>query len=235
MNEEPIEAQLDWHFRADAGLERLRRRLRAEAKPRPSVVPFVRRFAAVAALLLVTFGLTGKFAPLPDGERSDVVAVLHGTDREAVAPARGGLEPKAMAQSRFQRALPEGPRVDLSLEVINTGGRPLTLHVGGERTSLRLDLRGPGVFTLSGPELSGGATPPFLVKQSVHLKPGASFVLPIPHLIGGRRGALRGVYWERPGRYTLQAVYRVSAVDDLGRARDLYVRGEPISFEVSSP
>ncbi len=100
---------------------------------------------------------------------------------------------------------------------------------------LRLDLRGPGVVTRFGSSLSDGSTPPFLVEQSVQLEPGGRFVLPIPHLIGGRHGALQGVYWNRPGRYTLQAIYRVIAVDDLGRGRDLYVRAAPISFEVPPP
>jgi len=249
MNEEPIEAQLDWHFRADAGLERLRRRLRVEARPRPRLVPLVRRFAAVAALLLVTFSLTGRFAPIPDHEGLDVVGVLRPGGNEAHVPARAIPQSKAMVlqlekdiapdfRTRMRGTLPklaEGSRVDLSLEVTNHGGRSLTLHVGGERTLLRLDLSGPGVFTLFGSSLRDGSTPPFLAVQAVKLEPGAKFVLPIPHLIGGRRGELQGVYWDRPGSYSLQVVYRVTTVDDLGRARDLYVRGAPISFEVTSP
>src|SRR6516225_6968069 len=47
---------LDVHFRQDAALEKLSHALRAEQRParRPVILSFARRFAAVAALVLLT-------------------------------------------------------------------------------------------------------------------------------------------------------------------------------------
>src|SRR5262249_50585498 len=54
-----LQGLLDVHFRQEAALSRLGARLKAEARPArrpaPRLLPF-HRFAAVAALLLVTFG-----------------------------------------------------------------------------------------------------------------------------------------------------------------------------------
>jgi hypothetical protein len=251
-----LEAQLDWHYRTDAGLKRLQARLRQEAR-KPRVPAFVRRFASVAALLLVLFGLTSRLSS-PDGEQPaivpGVVALLEpepGFPEHAVVKnlTRDNLAPPAVLQSRlaartfmlnlagrspeeYRRelraaGLPRGPRVDLALEVRNDSTQPLVLHVGGERTLLRFDLRGPGTLTLFGK----GESPPFLEPRTVKLDPDASYYLPIPYLIGGRPDRLQGVYWTAPGRYTLAVHYRVG-VEDEGRTRDLNVSTPPMTIEV---
>jgi hypothetical protein len=215
------------------------------------VLPFARRFAGVAALLLVTFALAVGLGPHPGPETSSVVvatlvpgpeadaAVRFTPDRpgprhtqEAAMKATSAFDPALVAALAQRESLvPKGPRVGLLLQVTNRAGRPLTLEVGGDRTELRLDLRGPGVVTRSGPGVRGGGELPFLSRRSVRLVPGASYLLPIPYLVGGSRGRLRGVYWDRPGRYTLTASYRVGAVE--GRARrDLYVEGPPRVIDV---
>jgi hypothetical protein len=76
-----------------------------------------------------------------------------------------------------------------------------------------------------------GADAPFLEPQTEELDPGASYILPIPYLIGGQREQLRGVYWTAPGRYTLSVHYRVG-VEDAGRMRDLVVSTPPLTIDV---
>src|SRR4051812_15061814 len=63
---ERLSALLDWHYRASEGLQRLQGRLREESRrgaARRAVLPFVRRLAALAAVLLLAIGLTGWVSP----------------------------------------------------------------------------------------------------------------------------------------------------------------------------
>jgi hypothetical protein len=254
--DEPVESLLDWHFRADAGLSRLRRRLRSEKKRPAVVLKFARRFAAVAALLLITWGLVGGLSPLSGPglvPSSDVVATLQrdsglpdhavvkAFNLEKLMPGRGTEEAafktftfqEGDPPSRRQRGdkVPPGPRVELLLEVHNRGQRPLELKVGGQRTRLRLDLEGPGTQTLLGVKMADGQLPPFLSERSIQLQPGSSYFLPIPYLVGGQRGELQGVYWTAPGRYRLTVHYRVGAMDGSAE-RDLVVDSPPTTIEV---
>jgi hypothetical protein len=252
-----LQAQLDWHHRADAGLARLQGRLRREAR-RPRVPALVHRLAAVAALLLVIFGLTSRLSP-PGVQRPGSVpgvvallepdpgfpehAVVQSLTRDKLAPPAvvksdaaqrtfllnlAGRSPEEYRRQLRASGLPRGPRVDLALEVRNDGRRPVVLHVGGERSQLDLDLHGPGVLTLSGK----GEAPPFLESRPpVKLDPGASYYLPIPYLIGGRPEQLQGVYWTAPGRYTLSVHYRVGAEVD-GQVCDLDVTSPRMTIDV---
>lgn len=241
-----LEAQLDWHYRAGAGLDRLKTRLRQEGKPYARVLPFVRRFAAVAALLLVTLGLTSRLTSPGDQRQGTIPGVfaslmpardsrvLEHAIAKPAAPNRAAPEARAaltvppvpdrlLALRGGQ--LPAGPRVDLLLEVHNGSGKPIALDAGGPRTMLRLDLRGPATKSLFGK----ADAPPFLERRLVRLEPGESYFLPIPYLVGGQRGQLQGVYWTRPGRYTLSVLYRVGLAEE---RKDLYVSSPPIVLDV---
>jgi hypothetical protein len=234
-----ISAQLDWHYRADAAVARFRKRLRKdERKLHTRVLTVVSRFAAAAALVLVTFALTG----VPDNRPEIVPGVLSLLqNREAMVPEpeiakmlfRDRASPTLLIQfaplkqSRAGR-LPLGPRFDLQLEVHNDRTRPITLDVGGETTLLRFDLRGPETRTLSG----NADSPPFLVRHEVRVNPGERFLLSIPHLIGGTHGRLQGVYAAAPGRYTLKVFYRVGLKDE---PRDLVVSSPPLTIDVKAP
>jgi hypothetical protein len=256
LNDEELEATLDWHYRADAGLERLRRRLPTAGGRRVQVLHFARRLAAVAALLLITIGLVGGLSPVPvAGPSQEVVAFLQHDlglagrvvpqhlAQEKFAPVLPAQEasvrtffldrdPQPVRVTREGNRLPLGPRVDLTLEIRNRGPRPLTLQVG-ERTFLRLDLNGPGTRTLVGSSTLDGKPPPFLTEQLVPLKPGASYFLPIPYLIGGQASRLQGVYWTAPGRYTLSVDYRVGVVEGT-ETRELRVLSSPMQLEVKA-
>jgi hypothetical protein len=220
---------LDWHFQAEEGFARLAATLQQEQRrvaPR-RLLPFARRLAGVAALLLVLFGLANWLAP-PAEERPVLVASLRqaGPDiapgaepkHQAVAAVvrtfalkRGNQSPEAYRQALQAAALkgqlPPPPRIDLVLDVRNRGDRPVYLDVGGPGTELELELRVPGTLRLP---LPANSEPPFLTQRRVRLGPGASYRLPIPSLIGGRRGSLYGLYWTAPGRDTLAVRYRVS-------------------------
>jgi putative zinc finger protein len=219
---------LDWHFQADAGFERLATALQQEQRrvaPR-RLLPFARRLAGVAALLLVLFGLANWLAP-PAEERPVLVANL----RQAGPDIAPGAEPKhltvapvvrtfalergsqsheayrqALQAAALKGQLPQSPRIDLVLEVRNRGDRPVYLDVGGPGTELSLELRGPGTLRLP---LAAKSELPFLTQRQVRLAPGASYRLPIPRLIGGSRGSLYALYWTTPGRYMLSVRYRV--------------------------
>jgi hypothetical protein len=221
-------------------------------------LPFARRFASVAALLLLTLGLTSRLSP-PGEERpatiQDVYAqVVPGTrdipekgvvmklahDKPAPEPGpraraltfrlpENYRSPQPYRRGLRLAGLPDGPRVDLSLEVRNEGKQSLVLQIGSERTQLRFDLQGPGTLTLFGQ----GSPQPFLRQGKVTLEPGEAYLLPIPHLIGGRPSQQQGVYWTAPGRYTLSVHYQVE-VEEGGRNRELNVSTPPLSLDVQT-
>jgi hypothetical protein len=166
------------------------------------VLPLIRRLASVAALLLVVVGLCGWLAPGPE-EAPTVTVALRPVSRTAEHALVARVQVPAM------KARPQVPLVDLSLEVRNRGPLPLDLDVGGKGTELLLELHGPGVVRLSASDVAGVPEPPFLTPGRVRLAPGASYSLPIRHLVGGTRGHLYGLSWTEAGTYTLTARYRV--------------------------
>lgn len=257
-----LEGELDWHYRAGAGLERLRGRLRNERRAKPQAA-VLRRLAAVAALLLVTLGL---FLPFqgnkPTGTTLDgVFAELHDS-RDIATGTRKLAHEMAVPAARNDRMrvtwtlpaenfdkdqnqmrqqlraslprLPDGPAVPLSLVIVNQRQQPITLHFGDERTQLTLDLRGRDTLTLLGNQTVSGRTPEFLKRRDVFVPPGKHHVLEIPHLVGGGSGQLRSVYWLAPGSYMLSAMLRVR-LSEQGQLHEIHVRTEPVTIEVTSP
>src|SRR5262249_53322988 len=82
-----LSALLDWHHRAGEGLQRLQGRLREEWRrgaPQRAVLPFVRRLAAAAALLLAAIGLTAWVSP-PREESSEIAVALVATGEDALS------------------------------------------------------------------------------------------------------------------------------------------------------
>jgi hypothetical protein len=210
---ERLAALLDWHHRAGEGLQRLQERLREESQrgaARRAVLSFVRRLAAVAALLLLALGLTRWVSP-PRDELPIITVALAAGEEEAVPGPRAKALPARVGLSETAQ------RVDLTLEVKNRAERILYLDVGGEGTELRLDLSGPGVRAVPATTQS---VPPFLSRHLVRLAPGESYFLPIPYLVEGKRGRLRSLSWTKPGRYTLGVRYSVRVSDTPPSARD---------------
>jgi hypothetical protein len=122
---------LDIHHRADDALARLHQRIEAEARPqsRPVILRFrsgVQRFAAVAALLLVTFGLwlgLGPIASPPAGQYADSTfgleskLVVLASRSAAAVPAHVGV--MKVTPPPTQKRTETAPAVKSTLEVVH--------------------------------------------------------------------------------------------------------------------
>jgi hypothetical protein len=224
---------LDLRAAAPARLERLRSAIDAEAAP-PAVLPFrprrqarvlrvAHRFGALAAGLLVCLGLIGVAGPLGStggDPTTEVVeaALLSGPALEEKAikdgrpahalEAMSGQKSKAEREARFElRAVREAspPAVELRLQARNPTNRPVTLWLAGPRTSVELDLSGPGVERRPAP----ASVRPDVSPERLTLAPGATDTVTIRQLIAGRKGAAEYVTWTQPGTYTLKARLQV--------------------------
>jgi hypothetical protein len=96
------------------------------------------------------------------------------------------------------------PRVELTLELRNTGDKEIKILVGGDGSNVMLDLRGPGAVRVR-PNI------PFTLiyrpSDVVAIAPGKSHVLTLTNLSFGFRGSSDLAYWTKPGDYTLTATY----------------------------
>jgi hypothetical protein len=218
---------LELNGRAEEGLRRLQARIAAESRPRrvlrrPGGRPALR---ALAALFLVTLGLSWRLAPglLPDPGLTGAIALARPLDVEAVKhPGSrfmkgaggkatytldlGGETPAAFREQLRAAAgtadLPRPPRVDLTLDLRNGGTEPLRLWLDPRHATLTLDLEGPGTVTVAAHDPAFRAFDPARV---VVLAPGQTYHLPITRLASGPAGAPRYAYWTKPGEYTLTA------------------------------
>jgi anti-sigma factor RsiW len=219
---------LELRGREPAGLARLRVRLAAEDRSgrvrggRQLTV----RLGALAALLLVTFGLLWDIGPTPSEAApvqlsASLVPLLgRGGPEHRVAVqapgevrmeakgltgllALGGKTPTAFQQeveaARGTNGLPPPPEVNFGMQMRNTGEDPLTLNFGKD-SYLWLDLRGPGVLSVPARDPKDQ---PALTPHTVRLEPGASYTLPIPRLIYGSPERVRYAYWTKAGIYDL--------------------------------
>jgi RNA polymerase sigma factor (sigma-70 family) len=96
------------------------------------------------------------------------------------------------------------PRVELTLELRNTGDKEIKILVGGDGSHAMLDLRGPGAVSVR-PNIP--MTLIYLQPDVVAISPGKSHVLKLSNLSFGRRGSSDLAYWTKPGDYTLTATY----------------------------
>jgi hypothetical protein len=184
---------LDLHYQMPDRLSRLQERLRREPLVRRHPYKAIgRRVLALAALFLVTLGLSGLL--MPGGEDAaggvNLVASLDWSadmKREMATPAVRAGNPAAFVAQKLTE-------LDLRLTLTNTSARPV-----------RLDLdEGLLQFTLTDPEghsVGGTLVPkptPGQVEEMV-LKPGQHVEVPISRFTE----AGRGVTLERAGEYTL--------------------------------
>jgi hypothetical protein len=221
--------------------------------------PGLRHLLALAALLLVTLGLTWLFEPAPlSGPPSG-----GGTLVALLAPREGGI--KAPGMDVAHAALHPGPeatgmgtRSAVSARVApillrkeleegkRTGRLPpppavdldLWLHNSGPRDLVLLLEEGRFLFRIDlvGPGVERVPVPrdgraPFAPPARVRLPPDATFVLPVVRLSEDIRGKVRYVYWTEPGRYTLAVRLEVHAE---GRAVPLTVTTPPVAVRVEA-
>jgi RNA polymerase sigma factor (sigma-70 family) len=98
--------------------------------------------------------------------------------------------------------LPPAVSVDLVLELRNTGKKELALTLGGDASTLMLELKGPGALSAVA---QGAFDQNLLLGKRVTIAPGKSHSLPITRLAYGKRGEQHRAYWCRAGAYTLTA------------------------------
>jgi hypothetical protein len=233
-----LQGLLDLHWN-QGGVERVRGRVEEQARGRRRrvLLPFLRRAAAVAALVLVALGLgwwsrqwdDGPLADgppiallvLPDRHGSPAVekgvGLKQGDLREAgkggttdllPGKARGDVARERLVKAWRAGTLPPPTAVPLTLTLTNTSARPVELQLGKAVTALSLDVQGDGVVRLPAP---AGEALPFLRPQTVRLGPGGRYVLRLDRLVVGTRDRLEYVYLTGPGEYRLTARLRLTA------------------------
>jgi Putative zinc-finger len=247
-------ALLDLHWNQDA-LERLHERIEQQARRshRRIFTPFVRRMTAAAAVLLIALGVIWWF-PKKDADqpgvepefallvRADEQNLLVPMAKDAATPLnekklevvvvqtraelKGEAFRKNLIQAQRDGKLPEPPLVPLALTLVNTGKRPVQVHLGDRATELTLDLQGDGVVRMPAGE---AAEAMFLKPQSFQLNPGEQHVLHIDRLIAGSLGRLEYVYLTEPGEYTLTPRLRLTADN-----RAVTVTGETVRIKVGN-
>ena len=232
-----VQGMLDLHYNEAERQERLRRRIDEadRAARRRRVLPFVNRVAALAALLLVTFGLAlllpnwkepapgGGLALLvkgdgvqnvrggpavgPEHALADAAAARFAKEVVLALPQadRGEEARHRLRNLQSKGELPPPPLIRLELELKNTSVRPLEVRLDGDELNLSPDVKEPEVLRLPAPRRAT----PLLEPQSLRLAPGASHSLSFERLIAGRPGHVEYVYLTEPGKYPLTIRLRV--------------------------
>lgn len=133
---------------------------------------------------------------------------------------------------------PAAPKVDLVLELKNTGSEEVQVRVFGTENTIELALKGPGAVT---EQLKRRITPKFVIApKTMTLAPGKSVSVPITSLEFGRKGSHRA-WWVEAGKYTLSASYKTSvsprpkdAPDAGGGFGAVTLTSAPITVEVEA-
>lgn len=217
---------LDLHYQIPNRLSRLQQRLRQEPAGRhqPGRV-VVRRFMALAALLLVTLGLCSLLLPwgqdVSPGLQLTASLDLAALKREALHPLPMADNPAAHFAQRLITAL------DLRLSLANTGARPIRLDL--VHGLVRFTLTDPAGHTVQG-TLPPKA--PVAHRDDVLLQPGDRFVLPVSQFAEPDRP----VVLARPGDYTLVIRYTFDWWDpENGAVRKQTLEAAPVWFSVAGP
>jgi hypothetical protein len=125
--------------------------------------------------------------------------------------------------------LKPAPEVDLELEIRNTTADDMTFFVGGLGDDLRLMVVGPEVIDVIGPGAMPLQPEPVAAK-AVTLRPGESYVQPLPRLETSNRFHTHRVYWTQPGHYLIRANWHLPRTD--GNPDGLTLMSQPIRVQV---
>jgi hypothetical protein len=100
---------------------------------------------------------------------------------------------------------PDAPKVDLVLELRNTGDQDIQVKMGGTQNVVTLDLEGKGAVSA---KLQKQITPKFIIaSKPVTLAPGKGESVPVTSLSFGFKGSDRA-WWTEPGESSLAATYK---------------------------
>jgi hypothetical protein len=123
-------------------------------------------------------------------------------------------------------AVPPGPRVDLVLEITNTGDQDVTIWIGGDDTSLSFDLQGPGAISKL---ITLATTADLKFSHPVVIRAGQTFTRPVTGLGFPYPRPHSGWYWTRPGDYTLTATWNTGGP---GKRSGVTLVTEPVKLRV---
>lgn len=213
---------LDLHYQMPDRLARLQQRLRQEpVVRRSSGKGMVRQFASLAALLLVTLGLSGLLMPA----HPNVVSELQLT--ASLNPAKSSREmnnPPAVALDPAIRRAFRLTDLDLGLSITNTSPRPVRLDVA--HGVLQFTLINPARHVVRGTLEAKSALGP---AEGVLLQPGARFALHLRQFV--EPGAHENL--SQSGDYTLSLRYTVGwREQDTGVLRKQTLETRPVRFPV---
>lgn len=232
---------LDVHFSQEAALSRLGARLKAEKRPGRKAAPRVlaiHRFAAVAAMLLVTFGLGVLLLPTGDLRESISLQVALAPRAKPDLDVPGGHDvaheskasrndkqaakdkPLELAKGKaidlakeFARgALP--PRADVELKVTNPGRTAIELDLGAPEFRCELDLRDPAKVVSR--EVKNPAYVPFH-RSKLKIAPGETKPLRLERLASQVGERVTYLYVKEEGEYELRVRLVVTAWRDGSR------------------
>jgi len=150
----------------------------------------------------------------------------------------GGLTPEEFAAkvSRdFKMQHAHLPKVELVLEVKNTGKEDVTFYPGDNphgAPCLEFRLQGPGVVKAHDLTLAG-RTP--ALSDPVTLAPGKTYELPIERLAAGHFSGDAMHFWSRPGTYTLAVVLKTAMKPAPAGTRQTYDNGLSAVSIISAP
>jgi hypothetical protein len=255
---------LDLQYRHDDALARLQARIQREVDSRPRLLRFpapLRRFASLAALVLVTFGLGLWLAPAPGPSEGQGEPVVVSAELAVVPQARAFPEHRVKAM----RAGPEqakefGPKRDQTARVDLEGKSPAQWQRQVEagqlppppRIPVQLTIRNPGSKTLHVDgqtrrfvcllDLRGPAVlrrsqerGPFTPLGHLTLPPGGAVPWRLERLWGvDQHNRREYLYPTAPGDYSLRVTLRVSTWEEgqPQRWRPVILKAGPIALRV---
>jgi hypothetical protein len=236
-----VQGLLDVHFGQEAALSRLGERLKAETRRSRAAPPWIislRRFAAVAALLLVTFGLGLLMMPNAPASALGLQISLEGplvlglqipeVDRSKPAKvAMGFPEAKAMHEAMHEAKRtgkwPLPPRIDMDLVVRNSGPTPIELELGGRGFRCEIELSGPGAVRRHAPPRPEYV--PFPPSKET-IGPGGQVKLRLERLAVQRGEQVWYLYPMVPGEYEIR-VHLAATARRLGKEEKVRLTTPP--------
>ena len=211
------------------------------------------RVFLISAVVIVATALFAVAAPKEDSRDEKAVATTEpkGLPLELRIVSEGAnwqLDTRGEQPFKFQQMIREGEksgalvpatRVELQLEIRNTGISEIRIWVGGDDTLLSLDLQGTGPMMVSSKvKPTPGVVPPVVVT----IPAGKSHKIPLTSLAHGFRNQAKHTYITEIGDYQLSATYKTAVSPAPSGSRrlaadfgEVILKSAPIEFYVKRP